>query len=180
MRPEGLGRPGNVLEALRQRESARRRPVGLALCQNQPSRALPTNSCNFTWRKSEISAIRFPFAGSNPRLARRPWAKKRREDFSYFFRHGTLTRADLAGEAFLFREIGSGTRSLFDEFIGDIRINTVQMSMELDLNETIKQAVRAGHGDRAHFERIWSPSRSQVDGWFASTLKSCRSAASGM
>lgn len=59
---------------------------------------------------------------------------------------GGLTRADLAGEAFLFREFGSGTRSLFDEFIGDTRIKTVQMSMELGSNETIKQAVMAGIG----------------------------------
>lgn len=57
-----------------------------------------------------------------------------------------LTRGDLAGEAFLFREIGSGTRSVFDDFIGDTRIRAVQMSMELGSNETIKQAVMAGMG----------------------------------
>ena len=57
-----------------------------------------------------------------------------------------LKRADLAGEAFLFREIGSGTRSVFDVFIGDTRINAVQMRMELGSNETIKQAVMAGMG----------------------------------
>jgi DNA-binding transcriptional LysR family regulator len=57
-----------------------------------------------------------------------------------------LTRADLAGEAFLFREIGSGTRSLFDDFIGDTTIKPVQMRMELGSNETIKQAVMAGIG----------------------------------
>jgi LysR family transcriptional regulator, low CO2-responsive transcriptional regulator len=57
-----------------------------------------------------------------------------------------LKRADLAGEAFLFREIGSGTRSLFDEFIGDTTIKRVQMGMELGSNETIKQAVMAGLG----------------------------------
>ena len=57
-----------------------------------------------------------------------------------------LTRADLAGEAFLFREIGSGTRSVFDDFIGDIRVEAVQMSLELGSNETIKQAVMAGMG----------------------------------
>jgi len=33
-----------------------------------------------------------------------------------------LIPADLAGEAFLFREIGSGTRSLFDDFIRDTSI----------------------------------------------------------
>jgi DNA-binding transcriptional LysR family regulator len=57
-----------------------------------------------------------------------------------------LTKADLAGEAFLFREIGSGTRSLFDGFIGDTAIKPVQMRMELGSNETIKQAVMAGLG----------------------------------
>ena len=57
-----------------------------------------------------------------------------------------LTKADLAGEAFLFREIGSGTRSLFDGFIGDTAIKPVQMGMELGSNETIKQAVMAGLG----------------------------------
>ena len=57
-----------------------------------------------------------------------------------------LTRVDLAGEAFLFRESGSGTRSLFDDFIGDTRIRQVPMGMELGSNETIKQAVLAGLG----------------------------------
>jgi LysR family transcriptional regulator, low CO2-responsive transcriptional regulator len=57
-----------------------------------------------------------------------------------------LTKADLAGEAFLFREIGSGTRSLFDSFMGDTAIRPVQMRMELGSNETIKQAVMAGLG----------------------------------
>jgi LysR family transcriptional regulator, low CO2-responsive transcriptional regulator len=57
-----------------------------------------------------------------------------------------LTRADLAGEAFLFREAGSGTRSVFDDFIGDTAIKRVHMGMELGSNETIKQAVMAGLG----------------------------------
>jgi DNA-binding transcriptional LysR family regulator len=57
-----------------------------------------------------------------------------------------LIPADLAGEAFLFREIGSGSRSLFDDFIGDTSIKPVQMRMELGSNETIKQAVMAGIG----------------------------------
>ena len=57
-----------------------------------------------------------------------------------------LTKADLAGEDFLFREIGSGTRSLFDDLIGDTAIRPVQMGMELGSNETIKQAVMAGLG----------------------------------
>jgi LysR family transcriptional regulator, low CO2-responsive transcriptional regulator len=57
-----------------------------------------------------------------------------------------LSRADLAGEAFLFREVGSGTRSLFDAFIGETTIKRVQLGMELGSNETIKQAVMAGLG----------------------------------
>ncbi len=57
-----------------------------------------------------------------------------------------VTRADLAGEAFLFREMGSGTRALFDDFIGDTTIRRVQMGIELGSNETIKQAVMAGLG----------------------------------
>ena len=57
-----------------------------------------------------------------------------------------LIPADLAGESFLFREIGSGTRSLFDDFIGDTSIKPVQMRMELGSNESIKQAVMAGIG----------------------------------
>jgi LysR family transcriptional regulator, low CO2-responsive transcriptional regulator len=59
---------------------------------------------------------------------------------------GRVERADLAGEAFLFREAGSGTRSLFDYFIGDTEIRRVQFGMELGSNETIKQAVMAGLG----------------------------------
>jgi LysR family transcriptional regulator, low CO2-responsive transcriptional regulator len=57
-----------------------------------------------------------------------------------------LSRTDLAGEAFLFREVGSGTRSLFDAFIGETTIKRVQLGMELGSNETIKQAVMAGLG----------------------------------
>jgi DNA-binding transcriptional LysR family regulator len=57
-----------------------------------------------------------------------------------------VARAELTGEAFLFREAGSGTRSLFDYFIGDMEIRRVQFGMELGSNETIKQAVMAGLG----------------------------------
>ena len=63
-----------------------------------------------------------------------------------FARIRGLNRGDLAGEAFLFREPGSGSRSLFEDFIGDTAIKPVQMGMELGSNETIKQAVMAGLG----------------------------------
>ena len=61
-------------------------------------------------------------------------------------RAGRIARDRLAGEAFLFREPGSGTRSLFDYFIGDTEIRRIQLGMELGSNETIKQAVMAGLG----------------------------------
>ena len=57
-----------------------------------------------------------------------------------------IARAELAGEPFLFREPGSGTRSLFDYFIGDTEIRRIKMGAELGSNETIKQAVMAGLG----------------------------------
>jgi len=59
---------------------------------------------------------------------------------------GRVARAALAGEAFLFREPGSGTRSLFDYFIGDMEVRRSRAGMELGSNETIKQAVMAGLG----------------------------------
>jgi LysR family transcriptional regulator, low CO2-responsive transcriptional regulator len=52
----------------------------------------------------------------------------------------------LAGEAFLYREEGSGTRAMFEYFIGDIEIQRAQVGIELGSNETIKQAVMAGLG----------------------------------
>ena len=57
-----------------------------------------------------------------------------------------LKRDSLAGEAFLFREAGSGTRSLFDYFLGDTIVRQAQSGIELGSNETIKQAVMAGLG----------------------------------
>ncbi len=57
-----------------------------------------------------------------------------------------IARDALAGEAFLFREAGSGTRSLFEYFIGDMEVRRSRAGMELGSNETIKQAVMAGLG----------------------------------
>ena len=57
-----------------------------------------------------------------------------------------LKREALSGEAFLFREKGSGTRSLFDYFLGDLSVRHAQPGIELGSNETIKQAVMAGLG----------------------------------
>ena len=57
-----------------------------------------------------------------------------------------LTRTDLAGETFLIREPGSGTRSLFEAFMGETSARPVKLGMELGSNESIKQAVMAGLG----------------------------------
>ena len=61
-------------------------------------------------------------------------------------RQAQLKKPDLAGQAFLMREQGSGTRSVFEAFMGDTMIRSVPMGMELGSNETIKQAVMAGLG----------------------------------
>ena len=51
----------------------------------------------------------------------------------------------LAGEPFLLREAGSGTRLAMERFFDELGIS-LQGSMELGSNETIKQAVMAGLG----------------------------------
>jgi molybdate transport repressor ModE-like protein len=51
----------------------------------------------------------------------------------------------LAAETFLMREPGSGTRVLMERFFADALVE-VRMGMQIDSNETIKQAVIAGLG----------------------------------
>jgi LysR family transcriptional regulator, low CO2-responsive transcriptional regulator len=53
--------------------------------------------------------------------------------------------AALAREGFIVREAGSGTRAAFDEFAAEHHL-VPRTLMELDSNETIKQAVMAGLG----------------------------------
>ena len=57
-----------------------------------------------------------------------------------------MQRTDLEGSPFLLREPGSGTRSLFEYFLGDAEVRGLTIAMELGSNETIKQAVMAGLG----------------------------------
>jgi DNA-binding transcriptional LysR family regulator len=52
---------------------------------------------------------------------------------------------DLAGESFLIREDGSGTRAAMERLFRDQGV-AYQASMEMSSNETIKQAVMAGMG----------------------------------
>jgi LysR family transcriptional regulator for metE and metH len=56
-----------------------------------------------------------------------------------------LKLADLACEFFLVREPGSGTRLLMQRFLDDA-VFQPKIGMEIDSNETIKQAVMAGLG----------------------------------
>jgi DNA-binding transcriptional LysR family regulator len=57
-----------------------------------------------------------------------------------------IDKSELAREAFIVREDGSGTRTIFDFFFGDIVVRQPHIKFELGSNETIKQAVIAGLG----------------------------------
>jgi LysR family transcriptional regulator for metE and metH len=59
--------------------------------------------------------------------------------------HQRLPLAELADEAFLLREAGSGTRILMRQLFGEAGL-TPSIGMEIGSNETIKQAVMAGMG----------------------------------
>ena len=56
-----------------------------------------------------------------------------------------LSATDLAGETFITREVGSGTRMLMEQFFQKTGLKA-RIGMEMDSNETIKQAVIAGLG----------------------------------
>jgi DNA-binding transcriptional LysR family regulator len=56
-----------------------------------------------------------------------------------------IALADLAGEEFIFREDGSGTRALLEDFFARQSF-TPRVTMTSNSNETIKQAVVAGMG----------------------------------
>lgn len=56
-----------------------------------------------------------------------------------------LEPAALAGELFVMREMGSGTRRTMERYFGDHGVS-VRTGMEMTSNETVKQAVMAGLG----------------------------------
>jgi LysR family transcriptional regulator, low CO2-responsive transcriptional regulator len=58
----------------------------------------------------------------------------------------TIDKAELASESFIVREPGSGTRGIFDYFLGGIVVRQPRIGIEIGSNETIKQAVMAGLG----------------------------------
>jgi LysR family transcriptional regulator, low CO2-responsive transcriptional regulator len=60
-------------------------------------------------------------------------------------RRKSVAVPDLAGETFITRERGSGTRMLMEEFLQKNGL-APKIGMEMDSNETIKQAVMAGLG----------------------------------
>ena len=60
-------------------------------------------------------------------------------------RRRAVAPRDIANETLLMREIGSGTRSLAEQFLARHRIKP-RIGMEIGSNETIKQAVIAGLG----------------------------------
>lgn len=57
-----------------------------------------------------------------------------------------VTAADLAGETFLAREDGSGTRILMTRYLDRIGDGRIHETLIMDSNETIKQSVIAGLG----------------------------------
>jgi LysR family transcriptional regulator, low CO2-responsive transcriptional regulator len=57
-----------------------------------------------------------------------------------------IAKEELAGENFILREEGSGTRNLFDFFFSDLPTSRPRIKYELGSNETVKQAVIAGLG----------------------------------
>ena len=58
----------------------------------------------------------------------------------------SLAKEDLLGNAFIVREVGSGTRSSLDIFMSDVSGWQELRHTEMTSNETIKQAVMAGMG----------------------------------
>ncbi|PIK68741.1 LysR family transcriptional regulator [Methylobacterium frigidaeris] len=63
-----------------------------------------------------------------------------------FAKRRGLTRAELAEEPFLVREYGSGTRTVFEEFMTGLLIRRARIGIDSGSNETIKQTVMAGLG----------------------------------
>ncbi|MEP7296532.1 MAG: LysR substrate-binding domain-containing protein [Burkholderiales bacterium] len=62
-----------------------------------------------------------------------------------FVRQGRVQAAALAGEAFIVREPGSGTRAVLESYLQEHSIE-LRVAMEMTSNETIKQAIMAGMG----------------------------------
>jgi LysR family transcriptional regulator, low CO2-responsive transcriptional regulator len=57
-----------------------------------------------------------------------------------------ISKTDLMNENFILREVGSGTRSIFEYFFGELPVQSDKIRIEIASNETVKQAVMAGLG----------------------------------
>lgn len=75
-----------------------------------------------------------------------PYVAIARPDHPLAGRKRALDRECLAGEKMLVREIGSGSRVVFEKFFKGIRVTQPPVQIEIGSNETIKQAVMAGLG----------------------------------
>ncbi len=66
-----------------------------------------------------------------------PWAQK-----------GSITLNDLRKAKMILREVGSGTRSIFELFLADkgLSLSDLNITMELGSTQAIKQVVAAGLG----------------------------------
>ena len=58
----------------------------------------------------------------------------------------SIPKTELINENFILREVGSGTRSIFEYFFGDLPVQSDKVRIEIASNETVKQAVMAGLG----------------------------------
>jgi LysR family transcriptional regulator, low CO2-responsive transcriptional regulator len=58
----------------------------------------------------------------------------------------SISKTELTNQNFILREVGSGTRSMFEYFFGDLPVQSDKVRIEIASNETVKQAVMAGLG----------------------------------
>ncbi len=84
-----------------------------------------------------------------------------------------LSPARLSGEAFLVREVGSGTRGLMSRLFEEAGVPHPRIAMEIGSNETVKQAVMAGSGSPSSPPTRWPP-KSPTAGSRCSTSPVCR------
>lgn len=75
-----------------------------------------------------------------------PYVAIARPDHPLAGRKRAMDRDCLAGEKLLVREVGSGSRVVFEKFFKGIKVEQPPIQIEIGSNETIKQAVMAGLG----------------------------------
>jgi DNA-binding transcriptional LysR family regulator len=75
-----------------------------------------------------------------------PYVAIARPDHPLAGRKRAMDRECLAGEKMLVREVGSGSRVVFEKFFRGIKVKQPAVQIEIGSNETIKQAVMAGLG----------------------------------